>query len=478
MKKKILGLTILITIASMVLAACGGATTPQAPAPTEPASVATTEPTPATSSEAVKIVIFVGFGAGSDPDSMAALNKIAEEFNSTHSDIQIEFMFSSWEEHASKFSTLMAGGLTPDLVFPIGIQGIAEFYDEWIDVAPYIKRDNYDTSDFYGPSLQLLAYPDKTIGIPLGVYPSVIYYNEDLFDKAGIDYPPTKYGDASWTYDKMVEIAKQLTQDDKGNNASTSGFDPAKIAQWGTGGFCGPFRTVPGKFGGNPLGMSADLKNAEMNTDPGYKDGMQFVYDSIWNWHIQPTGEESQSVFTGMDWPFDSGKVGLMECFSWIAYMFPTWTENFNWNVAAVPTGPQGDIVAPVNADTFAITKHSKNPDQAWEVATWLMEPDMQKRICGILGCIPSRKSLASGWLDDMKAQYSNVDFQVFIDSIEYMDASPNNEQWVPNYQKVWDATENALSRIVSGESKNVQEVLDNLDTEVQGYLDEYWAAK
>jgi maltose-binding protein MalE len=66
----------------------------------------------------------------------------------------------------------------------------------------------------------------------------------------------------------------------------------------------------------------------------------------------------------------------------------------------------------------------------------------------------------------------------VFIDSIEYMDASPNNEQWVPNYQKVWDATENALSRIVSGESNNVQEVLDDLNTEVQGYLDEYWATK
>jgi maltose-binding protein MalE len=76
-----------------------------------------------------------------------------------------------------------------------------------------------------------------------------------------------------------------------------------------------------------------------------------------------------------------------------------------------------------------------------------------------------------------MTSQYSNVDFQVFIDSINHMDASPNNEAWVPNYQKVWDATENAMSRILSGDSSSPQQVVDDLNTEVQGYLDEYWSA-
>jgi ABC-type glycerol-3-phosphate transport system substrate-binding protein len=101
----------------------------------------------------------------------------------------------------------------------------------------------------------------------------------------------------------------------------------------------------------------------------------------------------------------------------------------------------------------------------------------MQNRLCGIFGCIPSRKSLAGGWLDLMKADYPNVDFQVFIDSIAFMDASPNNESWVPNYSKVWDATENAMSRIMSGDSSDVKQVMNDLQAEVQGYLSEYWAA-
>jgi multiple sugar transport system substrate-binding protein len=433
--------------------------------------------TPKTGGNApVKITIFVGFGAGSDPDSMEALNAIAGEYNASHTDIQVEFMFSTWEEHTSKFSTLLAGDLAPDLAFPIGIQGIAEFYDEWIDVSTYVKRDNYDTSDFYGASLKLLNFNEKTIGLPLGVYPSVTFINEDLFDDANVAYPPKQYGDANWTLQKMVEIGQQMTLDENGNNATSTNFDPTKIAQWGWGGWCGPFRTVPGKFGGNPLGMSADFKQAEMNTG-GYVEGMQFLYDSIYTSHIRPSSVDEGSTFTGMDFTFESGKVAMFECFSWASYAFPNFTTAGNWNVAAVPAGPHGDVVSPVNADTFAIPAHSKNPDQAWEVAKWLMEPEMQNRLCGIFGCIPSRKSLASGWISNMAAEYPNVDFQVFIDSINYMDATPNNESWVPNYSKVWDATENSMSRILSGDSNDVQQVMNDLQAEVQGYLEEYWAA-
>ncbi len=456
MSKKLLKIFGLLVVASLLLAGVGCA--------------------PKAAAGPVKVTIFVGFGAGSDPDSMAALNTIAEEYNASHTDTQIEFTFSTWEEHTSKFSTLLAGDLAPDLAFPIGIQGIAEFYDEWIDVAPYIQKDNYDTSDFYGPSLPLLTFNDKTIGLPLGVYPSVTFINEDLFDAAGVAYPPQQYGDTTWTLDKMIEDAKLLTLDENGNNAASASFDPSKIVQWGWGGWCGPFRTVPGKFGGDPLGMSADYKTAQMSTG-GYLDGLQFLYDAIYTWHVRPSSVDEGSTFTGMDFTFESGKVAMFECFSWASYAFPNFTTAGNWNVAAVPAGPTGSVVSPVNADTFAIPSHSKHPDQAWEVAKWLMEPDMQNRLCGIFGCIPSRQSLASGWIDNMKSEYPNVDFQVFIDSIAYMDSNPNNESWVPNYSKVWDATENAMSRILSGDSSDVQQVAKDLEAEVQGYLDEYWAA-
>jgi multiple sugar transport system substrate-binding protein len=460
MKTRLWPVVSLLVILSMVLAACGAG----AAQPTTPAAPA-------------KITIFVGFGAGSDPDSMTKLNALADEYNKSHTDTQIEFVFSTWEEHASKFSTMIAGDLAPDMAFPIGIQGLAEFPDEWIDVAPYLQKDNYDTSDFYGPAVQLTKFPDKTVGLPIGVYPSVMFYNEDLFDKAGLSYPPKAFGDPNWTYANLAETAKKLTLDANGDTADSPDFDPAQVDQWGWGGFCGPFRTVPAKFGSSALGMDAAMKEAQMNTG-GYLEGMQYIADTIWNTHVQPNQEQLDSSFGGADNPFEGGHTAMWECFSWMAYAFDTFQEAFNWNVAPVPAGPQGDVVSPTNADTFGISKHSKNPEQAWEVAKWLMAPEQLGRLCGIFGCLPARKSLADGWMSDMKAKYPQVDFQQFIDAIAYMDSSPNNETWVPNYSKVWDATENALSTVRSGADKDVQHVMDGLDTEVQGYLDEYWATK
>src|SRR6266545_1093751 len=83
--KKLFSLLGVLVILSMMLSACGAPAAPKGP---------------------TKVTVFVGFGAGSDPDSMEALKKIAEEYNSSHKDIQMEFTFSTWEEHAAKFSTL------------------------------------------------------------------------------------------------------------------------------------------------------------------------------------------------------------------------------------------------------------------------------------------------------------------------------------------------------------------------------------
>jgi hypothetical protein len=58
MKNKLFKLMTLFVVLSTLLAACGAAPASKGPA---------------------KITVFVGFGAGSDPDSMEALKKIAEE---------------------------------------------------------------------------------------------------------------------------------------------------------------------------------------------------------------------------------------------------------------------------------------------------------------------------------------------------------------------------------------------------------------
>jgi ABC-type glycerol-3-phosphate transport system substrate-binding protein len=132
------------------------------PAPAEqPAQVPTKEPAKVVATESVKVVWFVGFGTGTDPGQIEVHEKIVQEFNDSHDDIELELLTVPHDEHLAKFSTMLAADTAPDLVMPIGIGGVAEVYDEWMDIQPFIDADNYDMSDFYGPTIELHKYPGR-----------------------------------------------------------------------------------------------------------------------------------------------------------------------------------------------------------------------------------------------------------------------------------------------------------------------------
>jgi multiple sugar transport system substrate-binding protein len=468
-------INVLVILSMVLLGGCSSTSANTPAASSGEAAQSADAATSAENSDVVTITIFVGFGTGTEPAQIELHNQMAAEFNESHPGIKVEFLHVNYDDHDSKFSTMLAGDMAPDIVMPTGVLGIGKYLDEWMDLTPYIERDNYDMSDFYGPALAMHTYPDKVIGMPIGLYPSVTYYNEDLFDKAGVAYPPHEFGNPDWTYDSLIDVSQQLTFDANGNAANSADFDIENISQWGWAGWeWSPFRMVPSKFGDSPLGVSADMKTATMN-NAAWVESMQYVHDSIWKYGFRPSGEVVESSFSDVD-PLQSNQVAMWEVYSWMAYAYESWTENFNWNVAAIPSNSDGSIVAEANGDTFAIPQSSHHPDEAWEVAKWFMEPENLSRLAASYGCIPARKSLAGSWLESMSAQYPNVDFQVFLDSIEYMDANPNNESWVPNFQRIYDAQENAASQIYSGASHDVQAVMDDLNTEAQTYLDEYWA--
>jgi len=214
MGTKLRMMLVLAMIVSMVaLYGCARAVEPTAAPAEQPTTAPTPEPTATAvvAKEPVTVVWFVGFGTGTDPGQIEAHEQIVKEFNDSHENIVLELLTVPHEEHTAKFSTMLAAGTPPDLVMPIGIAGVAEFFDEWMDIQPLIDGDGYDLSDFYGPTIDLHTYPDKVVGLPMGVFPSVLFYNEDIFDAAGLDYPPHKFGESDWTLNEMTSVAAELS---------------------------------------------------------------------------------------------------------------------------------------------------------------------------------------------------------------------------------------------------------------------------
>ena len=121
----------------------------------------------------------------------------------------VNVKFYRYENYWQKLTVLFAGGQAPDVMrnyLPfIGWHvriGMAAPLDK------YIKGpDGLDLNDFFSIPFKSMSYLDHIYMIPAGINShNVLYYNKDLFDKAGVGYP-----NPDWTWDDLVAAGKKLT---------------------------------------------------------------------------------------------------------------------------------------------------------------------------------------------------------------------------------------------------------------------------
>src|SRR5215211_5839963 len=283
--KKLLYVLSLLIIVSMMLTACGGgqpaATEP--PAATEAPSQATEAPAtseateaPATSGDKVQLRWFVGLGTGTEPAQLPAQQKAVDDFNASQDNIELVLEVVPYDAARDTLATQIAAGAGPDIVGPVGWGGSNAFFGQWLDLTPYIESSGFDTSVFDPNLIELYQTEEGQVGLPFLVFPAATYYVPAMFDEAGLEYPPANYGDkymldgaeVEWNLETLAEVAKRLTVDVNGANATEAGFDPTQIVQ---AGYVPNFQTHVA-YQGTYLAGPADI--VEGDTPGSYKSAM------------------------------------------------------------------------------------------------------------------------------------------------------------------------------------------------------------
>ncbi len=483
--KRLILLINLVLIGAMLIASCG---TPTTTAPTTPEAQVQTEAPPVVEEPTaaveeppttgkVTVTIYVGLGTGTDPEQMEAENALAEKFNSTHDNIEISFLFEPYDTSRDKLLAMLAGGTAPQVIGPMGVETTAQFLDSLEDLTPYIQRDNYDLTDFYGPAATLNTYEGKNVGLPLGLYPTFIFYNEAAFDAAGVDYPTHDYNDKTWTIDKLREVAMLTTLDANGNNATSPDFDAANITQYGFDNSWESLRGWVAMWAPENMGRptTADYKTAIVN-DADWVSALQWYSDAIWTDKFMPDNTAISAMDPENGDLFAVGTDAMWASQTW--YMGESMMDlSFKWNLAPVPFTSKGVRIAPIDADVYAIAKDAKNKDEAWEVVKWLLEPENNLELCKIYYCMPARKSTEADYNAFLTEMYPGIDLTVLFNAPEYLDV-PNHESWVPDFATINEIlTSNAQGKILTeGEEHDAKAVLDQAAAEVQKVLDDYWA--
>ena len=244
----------------------------------------------------------VGLGAGAQPEQQAAQDAIVAEFNASQDDIVLEIVYVTNEVSVTTLSTLIATGEAPDIVGPVGGAGTAAFAGNFLDLQPLVESTGYDLSQFPQAAVDNQRTEDGLLGLPMANFPAFLYYRPALFDEAGLEYPPANIGDpyvldgetVDWDIATMTEVAKILTVDANGNDATMAEFDPDNVVQWGFANQwagAGAARQNVTLFG--PGLLVDDEGNAVMPDN--WREGWNWYYDAIWTHHFMPNAAQDGS---------------------------------------------------------------------------------------------------------------------------------------------------------------------------------------
>nr|WP_246427731.1 extracellular solute-binding protein [Paenibacillus phyllosphaerae] len=243
------------------------------------------------------------------------------------------------------------------------------------DLRELIERHHFDTSRIKPILFDYITEitkgkGDQIYAIPFNANQHVLYYNKDIFDKFGVDYPT----DQQLTWDQVLEIAQKLTRTENGVHYIGLSVDNLTGLAKGLG-----LPYVDRETGNAALDTPEWLRIFELNKRifeiPGY-----VTPDGTWNW--------------GRD-QFMKDQVVAMRV-TWLANMVGPLEElrqqgvEFNWDIAPAPNfEDQLGKTREAQIHSLSVNSQSKHKDEAFQVIAEILSDDGQ-RILARNGRVPA----------------------------------------------------------------------------------------
>lgn len=440
----------------------------------------------ASAQERTVIRWYVGLGTGTSADQIAGQQAVVDDFNASQDEIELVLEVIENSQAYDVLATQIAAGNAPDIVGPMGIRGREGFGGNWLDLTPFIEADNYDLSDFDPALVDVYRVQGQgQLGLPFAVFPSFTMYNIDLFDEAGLPYPPANYGDPyidfegnelPWDVNTVRDLAIFLTVDTNGFDASMEEFDPENIVQFGWGSQQTDMR------GRDTLWGAASFVDADGNAviPDAWRAAENYIHDAMWVDHFWPSGLYGGSELLGGgsgNW-FGTGNLAMT---STAHLWYLGWGQagmEAAFDFAPVPSY-NGVTTAKLHGDTFSIMRGSDNPEAAWEVLKYMMDERGQD-LLNLYGGLPARISLQDSFFDayiaGLEAAYpehdwANMNWDVVFASATYAD-SPSHEDGLPSIAEAEAAYIEYSQLMENNPDVDVDAELDNLRERLQVIFD------
>ncbi|WP_175639288.1 ABC transporter substrate-binding protein [Metabacillus schmidteae] len=326
------------------------------------------------SKDGVVTLKFMGWEAS--PLETESVKKGIAKFEEAHPNIKVEYTPVPGDQYASKLLTMMAGDAAPDVFF-LGASDYRSFQERGVllDLTQYFENE-LDIDDFIPSSGGIMSIDGSIYGVSSCTVSPVLYYNKDLFDQAGISYPPSN-PDEAWTWDEFTKAAAQLTVK-----------DGDKVTQFGTYGFETFANTIAGILENEGSVFNDDFTATIINS-PQTKEVLEAILTVKQNGY-SPEAKLLEESGMSASQMLQTGKIGMLIEGSWALQQLAQ--MDFPVGVAALP---KFDVASTTGqAHLHSASANTKHPEEAWEFIKFLSSEEYQTDLISSGLWMPNRTSL------------------------------------------------------------------------------------
>jgi multiple sugar transport system substrate-binding protein len=306
--------------------------------------------------KAAELVMWERSGANKD-----MVDKLVEMWSAKYPDRKIRLTYIPHGEMVAKLAQAVASGEVPDLlgmdlIYAPQFEKAGQLVDitDKIGSIPELKTAS--------PGHMMVATYDKRLyGVPLYADVSALFYNKDLFAKAGLDpnKPPKSLPELRQFADKITALGGDI----KGY------YLPGSCAG------CNIFTVGPLIWASGGKIEARDAKDEPLVGD-GIAQVLQFARDMIksGNVHASARAENGETFHL----QFGSGKLGMMGTGNFNIKLARDQNPKMNFGIGLLPGMAPGSSASFIGGDLVVIPKGSKRVDDAIDFMKFILSDEVQ----------------------------------------------------------------------------------------------------
>ncbi|WP_235848396.1 extracellular solute-binding protein [Litchfieldia alkalitelluris] len=378
------------------------------------------------------------------------IDELIKEFEEANPGIKVKHTTFPYEQYNEKVATLVPAGRGPDVI---------NLYYGWIPKyvdSGYLQplpEDGFSASEIeseFFPLVDAVKLDDQYWAIPTAVRTLALFYNKDLFEKAGLDpdSPPTNW-------DELVDYAKKTTVRD-GNQLVTAGMAyelGGQLHNW--------YRdALVYQAGGQDL--SEDRKQILWDDSEAGLEAFRYLVEFTTEHKVGEKGFYTDDVTA-----FKTGNAAMNVDGSFRLGTLATDAPDLNYAVAPLPSYKEKATQSSFWANGITAKVEGEKLEAATKFLKFLTSKEVMERWVDKIGELPAKEAVAS-----QDKFITDPLLGPFIEQLPYANAHFFVDETAER-QLMMDAVDQVVLNGVS-----IEDAYAELVEKTQKLFDDYWSSR